>query len=94
MDVYFKKYRILGASIASQALLAKDKIGVMLHRNVFVEAQKDGTSEVLVVDPLASMQRVENDSLKPLIEQVRANLKKAIDRLSYCDKNTIQKSTL
>src|SRR5680860_592117 len=76
LDVDFKKYKILGAcnpDFAHQALQAEDKIGVMLPCNVIVEEHEDGTVEVSAVDPVASMQAVENDSLQPIAEQVRAN---------------------
>ena len=84
LDVDFKKYKILGACnphFAHQALQAEDKIGVMLPCNVIVEEHEDGTVEVSAVDPVASMQAVDNDNLQPIAEQVRANLKKVIDKL-------------
>ncbi len=84
LDVDFKKYKILGAcnpNFAHLALQAEDKIGVMLPCNVIVEEHEDGTVEVSAVDPVASMQAVENNSLKPIAEQVRANLKKVIEKL-------------
>tara|TARA_R110002126_G_scaffold169359_8_gene318322 strand:- start:6994 stop:7380 length:387 start_codon:yes stop_codon:yes gene_type:complete len=84
LDVDFKKYKILGAcnpNFAHLALQAEDKIGVMLPCNVIVEEHEDGTVEVSAVDPVASMQAVSNDSLKPIAEQVRANLKKVIAKL-------------
>lgn len=84
LDVDFKKYKILGACnphFAHQALQAEDKIGVMLPCNVIVEEHEDGTVEVSAVDPVASMQAVDNDNLQPIAEQVRANLKKVIGKL-------------
>jgi|AntRauTorcE11897_2_1112592.scaffolds.fasta_scaffold04210_2 uncharacterized protein (DUF302 family) len=84
LDVDFKKYKILGAcnpNFAYQALQAEDKIGVMLPCNVIVEEHEDGTVEVSAVDPVASMQAVSNDKLRPIAEQVRSNLKKVIDQL-------------
>lgn len=84
LDVDFKKYKILGAcnpNFAHQALQAEDKIGVMLPCNVIVEEHEDGTVEVSAVDPVASMQVVDNDKLQPIAEQVRANLKKVINKL-------------
>lgn len=84
LDVDFKKYRILGAcnpGFAHKALQAEDKIGVMLPCNVIVEEHEDGRVEVSAVDPVASMQAVSNDSLKPIAEEVRSNLKKVIDQL-------------
>lgn len=84
LDVDFKNYRILGAcnpGFAHKALLAEDKIGVMLPCNVIVEEHEDGRVEVSAVDPVASMQAVSNDDLKPIAEEVRSNLQEVIDRL-------------
>jgi uncharacterized protein (DUF302 family) len=84
LDVDFKKYKILGACnphFAHQALQAEDKIGVMLPCNVIVEEHEDGTVEVSAVDPVASMQAVDNDNLQPIAGQVRDNLKKVIGKL-------------
>src|SRR4030043_2473002 len=63
LNVDFKKYRILGACnppFAYQALQAEDKIGTMLPCNVIVQELADGKTEVAAVDPLASMQAIEN----------------------------------
>ena len=84
LDVDFKKYRILGAcnpGFAHQALQAEDKIGVMLPCNVIVEENDDGKVEVSAVDPVASMQAVSNEQLRPIAEEVRTNLRKVIDQL-------------
>jgi len=84
LDVDFKNYRILGAcnpEFAHKALLAEDKIGVMLPCNVIVEEHEDGRVEVSAVDPVASMQAVSNSDLNPIAEEVRSNLQKVIDRL-------------
>lgn len=82
LDVDFKKYKILGAcnpNFAYQALQAEDKIGVMLPCNVIVEEHEDGTVEVSAIDPVASMQAVDNESLEPIAVEVRDRLKKVID---------------
>src|SRR5699024_11927336 len=84
LDVDFKKYKILGAcnpEFAHRALQTEDKIGVMLPCNVIVEEHEDDTVEVSAVDPVASMQAVSNEKLRPIAEQVRNNLKKVIDML-------------
>ena len=84
LDVDFKKYRILGAcnpQFAHKALTAEDKIGVMLPCNVIVEEHEDGQVEVSAVDPVASMQAVENDELHPIANEVRLHLQKVIDQL-------------
>jgi uncharacterized protein (DUF302 family) len=81
----FKKYRILGAcnpSFAFQALQAEDKIGTMLPCNVIVQEHAGGKVEVAAVDPVASMQAIENPQLKGIAEQVRSKLKKVVDNLS------------
>lgn len=84
LDVDFKKYKILGAcnpNMAHKALQAEDKIGVMLPCNVIVEENDDGTVEVSAVNPVASMQAVENDELKPVAQQVQQGLEKVISKL-------------
>ena len=82
LGIDFRKYRILGAcnpSFAHQALLAEDKIGTMLPCNVIVQETGPGRVEVSAVDPVASMQAVENPTLRPIAEQVQAKLRRVID---------------
>lgn len=84
LNVDFKKYRILGACnppLAYKALQAEDKIGLMLPCNVVVQEISDGKIEVAVIDPVASMQAIENPKLREVAEQVRDKLKTVIDNL-------------
>jgi uncharacterized protein (DUF302 family) len=84
LDVDFKKYKILGAcnpKFAHKALQAEDKIGVMLPCNVIVEENEDGTVEVSAVNPVASMQAVDNDGLQPIADEIRSRLEKVIGKL-------------
>lgn len=84
LDVDFRKYRILGAcnpQMAHKAITAESKIGTMLPCNVIVQEVENGKTEVSAVDPVASMQAVENDSLQPIAKEVRERLKKVIDNL-------------
>jgi len=84
LDVDFHNYRILGACnppFAYQALQAEDKIGTMLPCNVIVQEKTAGNVEVSAVDPIASMQAVDNPKLGEVAQQVRAKLKKVIDSL-------------
>jgi uncharacterized protein (DUF302 family) len=84
MNVEFRNYRILGSCnppFAYKALLAEDKIGLMLPCNVIVQETAGGRVEVAAIDPLASMRAVENPALEPIGLEVRAKLKKVVDRL-------------
>lgn len=85
LDIDFRKYRILGAcnpNLAHQAIQAESRIGTMLPCNVIVQELDNGKVEVSAVDPVASMQAVENDSLGSIAGQVREKLKKVIDSLN------------
>lgn len=84
LDVDFRKYRILGAcnpSFAYKALQAEDKIGTMLPCNVIVQELDDGTVETAAIDPIASMQAIQNQNLGEVAKQVQAKLKKVIEAL-------------
>ena len=83
LDVVFRPYVILGACnprMAHQALQAEDKIGTMLPCNVIVQ-ELDGKSEVAAVDPVASMQAIDNDTLAAIAMKVRDELKATIQSL-------------
>jgi uncharacterized protein (DUF302 family) len=79
----FRPYVILGAcnpKMAHQALQAEDKIGTMLPCNVIVQ-EIDGRSEVAAVDPVASMQAIDNPALGAIASKVRDDLKAAVQSL-------------
>jgi uncharacterized protein (DUF302 family) len=85
LNVDFRKYRILGACnppFAFQALQAEDKIGTMLPCNVIVQEHAQANVEVAAIDPVASMQAIENHQLKEIAEQVQSKLKKVVSGLS------------
>jgi len=84
IDVDFRDYRILGAcnpKLAYQALGLEDKIGTMLPCNVVVQDAGDGKTEVAAIDPVASMQAVDNPKLKEAAAEVQTKLKAVIARL-------------
>ena len=84
LDVDFYNYKILGACnapFAYKALQAEDKIGTMLPCNVIVQEKQPGIIEVSAVDPMASMQAVQNESLGSIAIEVRDKLKKVIQDL-------------
>ncbi|MEF9427284.1 MAG: DUF302 domain-containing protein [Candidatus Mariimomonas ferrooxydans] len=84
LDVDFRKYRILGAcnpSFAYKALQSEPRIGTMLPCNVIVQETEQGKTEVSAIDPIASMQSIENPELRDIANQIQAKLKKVVDNL-------------
>lgn len=84
LDIDFKRYKILGACnppYAHKALVAEDKIGTMLPCNVIVQEISKGIVEVAAVNPMASMQSVENEEFKEIAQEITAKLKKVIKNL-------------
>ena len=84
LNVEFRNYRILGACnppFAYQALLAEDKIGAMLPCNVIVQEHAPGQVEVSAIDPLASMQAVDNSMLDQIAHEVQAKLRRVIENV-------------
>ena len=78
LDLDFRPYMILGAcnpQFAHKALTNEDKIGTMLPCNVIVQQVGEGKSEVAAVDPVASMQAIENPELATIAGEVRELLK-------------------
>jgi len=84
IDVDVKPYIILGACnppFAYKALQAEEMIGLMLPCNVIVFVNDDEKTVVAAVDPVASMQAIENDGLGEVAETVRSKLKSIIENL-------------
>ena len=80
----FRRYRILGACnppLAHRALLAEDKIGVMLPCNVIVQEIGPTAVEVATIDPTAAMKATGNEALRPIAETVREKLTVALTGL-------------
>ncbi len=85
LDVEFRKYRILGAcnpAFAHKALVAEDKIGTMLPCNVIVQEWGENEVEVAAVNPVSSMQAVENSALEPIAREIKARLERVVKSLS------------
>ena len=83
LDKDMPNYKILGAcnpNFAYQAIQSENKIGTMLPCNVIVQ-EIDGRIEVSAVNPVASMQAVENESLGGIATEVRDRLEKVINTL-------------
>ena len=69
----------LSQSGAKRAL--EDKIGTMLPCNVIVQELADGRVEVAAIDPVASMQAIDNPRLKEAAAQVAEQLKRVIAKV-------------
>lgn len=86
----FRPYTILGAcnpGLAHEALLLEDKVGLMLPCNVIVQQFGPGEIEVAAIDPVASMQAIDNPELTRAAQTVREKLSRVIEQL---DQDTFQ----
>jgi uncharacterized protein (DUF302 family) len=84
LNVDFRKYKILGACnppYAYRALQADDKIGTMLPCNVVVQENPDGAIEIAAIDPVASMQAVDNAQLADVAREIQGKLKRVVENL-------------
>ncbi|HXQ45531.1 MAG TPA: DUF302 domain-containing protein [Caulobacteraceae bacterium] len=80
----FRPYLILGAcnpGMAHEALKMEDKVGTMLPCNVVVQERAPGQTEVAAIDPVASMQAIDNPRLLALARTVSDKLKAVVASL-------------
>lgn len=80
IDVEIEPYTILGAcnpSMAHKAILMEPQVGAMLPCNVILR-QVDHGIEISAIDPVASMQAIDNDELHAVAGQVRDMLAEAV----------------
>ena len=81
IDRHMDGYKILGAcspNMAWEAIGLEPRIGAMLPCNVILRSV-DGGTEVSAIDPVASMQAVNNAELHKVAGQVREMLVHAVD---------------
>jgi uncharacterized protein (DUF302 family) len=84
LGVDFRAYTILGAcnpALAHQALQLEDKVGTMLPCNVVVQERGQRETEVAAIDPVASMQAIDNPALKQAAAEVQGRLRLVVDAL-------------
>ena len=84
IGVDFRNYRILGAcnpKLAHEALQLEDKIGTMLPCNVVVQEIGINQTEIAAIDPVASMQAIDNPRLIQAAKRVQALLRTVIEAL-------------
>lgn len=80
LDAEMPAYRILGAcnpKMAYQAIAIEPRVGAMLPCNVILR-EVEGGVEVSAIDPVASMQAIDNTELTAVAGQVRDLLAKAV----------------
>ncbi len=80
LDVDIPAYRILGAcnpKMAMEAIRMEPRVGAMLPCNVILR-EVEGGVEVSSIDPVASMQAINNPALHAVAGQVRNLLAKVV----------------
>jgi len=81
IDADIGDYLILGACnphMAFEAMKMEPKVGAMLPCNVIVRTLDGGDVMVSAIDPVASMQAIENDALKETAGKVRSMLEQVV----------------
>jgi uncharacterized protein (DUF302 family) len=76
-------YRILGAcnpKLAWHAIEIEPRVGAMLPCNVILREVEDGI-EISAVDPVASMEAIDNRALHEVAKEVRDLLAKAVEAI-------------
>ena len=85
LDVETRPYVILGAcnpAFAHQALTAERDIGLLLPCNVIVyAADEPGRSVVAAMDPVEALALTGNDEVRPIADEVKARLSRALESL-------------
>ena len=84
LDVDFRRYKILGACnppFAYKALQTEENLGVLLPCNIVVQEKEDSTVQVSAINPMESMQAVQNESLGEVAAEVSTRLKKVLENL-------------
>jgi uncharacterized protein (DUF302 family) len=84
LDVDFRPYKILGACnppYAHKALVAEEQIGLMLPCNVVVYENENGETVVAAIDPIASMQAVNNPNLGDIAVAIREKMQSVIEKM-------------
>lgn len=84
LNVDFRNYMILGACnppFAYKALQVEDKIGTMLPCNIILQEHAPNNIEVSAINPMVSMQSVDNNTLKKVAEAVSQQLENVINSI-------------
>ncbi len=63
---------------ALQSIQSEINIGIFLPCNIIVRGNDDGTTTVVVVNPVSAMQNVDNPAMDKIAVAIRAKLKNAL----------------
>ncbi|MEI4233205.1 DUF302 domain-containing protein [Roseovarius sp. D22-M7] len=83
LGVNIDGYRILGAcnpEMAHEAMKIEPKVGAMLPCNVILREVSDGVC-ISAIDPVASMEAIDNDDLKDVARDVREMLAQVVKEI-------------
>lgn len=84
LGIDFRKYKVIGAcnpKYAYEALQTEALIGTMLPCNIVVQQLESGKVQVAAIDPVASMQAIDNDNLNKAATFIKDELTKIIDEI-------------
>lgn len=84
LDVDFRKYKILGACnppFAHKALQIEENLGVLLPCNIAVQEKEKGEVQISFINPMESMQVVQNSKLAEIASEVSNKLSKVLESL-------------
>jgi len=84
LDKDIQKYKILGAcnpNFAYKALMEEEKIGIMLPCNVTVIENKDGSTDVSIINPEQVFKVMGNSKIEPFAKEVKKVLEEALSML-------------
>lgn len=84
LQVDFRRYKILGACnphFAYKALQAEENLGVLLPCNIVVQEKEDNTIQVSAINPIESMQAVQNEALGEVAVEVSEKLQRVLANL-------------
>jgi len=83
-EVVMNPYKILGIcnpAFAYETLQIENNIGVFLPCKAIIKDNKDGTIEVVIVNPSALMGMLNNPDLTSIADKVSIKFKTALDKL-------------
>ena len=84
LGVDFKPYTILGACnphFAHESLLVEEEIGLMLPCNIIVYVNDKNETVISAINPMASMQAVENPALAGSAKEVQNKIKSIMENI-------------